>query len=96
MGLTILIASCNGDKQVKSDTNIEIKTVNKELVAETVVLEMEYFGWMCSCAQWITRENKTIFEEKSKRKEAYGDSLFYYTIPAVDSVSFPKNRTVEK
>ena len=52
-----------------------------------------YFGWMCPCAQWITRENKMIFEEKSNRKEAYGDSLFYYAIPAADSIPSPFDLT---
>lgn len=98
LSLTLFIASCGGDNQTNSSTsqnkpNKESVAINEELEKETVVLEMEYFGWACPCAQWITPENKKIFEEKRAADESYGDSLFYYVIPASDSIPHPFDLT---
>ena len=65
-----------------------IITNNKELEGKIQTIEMEYFGWVCPCPQWITPKNKSIYIGKQKGNENYLD-LFYYIEPSSKEVVSP-------
>lgn len=75
--------------------NLKIKESNlktdftKELENDTVTVELEYYGWMYPCPQWITKENRVIFELKDKGSKQNNLSLFWNVKPANDSLLNP-------
>lgn len=79
--------------------NLKIKEPNlitnfsKELENDTVVVELEYYGWGCPCPQWITKNNKVIYESKDKGSEDKNLSLFWNVKPANDSLPNPFDLT---
>jgi hypothetical protein len=75
------------------NSSIDTLNISKELEKETLEIEMEYFGWACPCAQWITAENKEVFILKSESNIPFGDSLFYYIEPSSDTIAFPSELT---
>ena len=66
---------------------------NKNLEKDTVTIELEYYGWGCPCPQWITMDNKVLYESKSKEQKDKKLDLFWNVKPATDSLPNPFDLT---
>lgn len=72
------------DNDSKMTTNLSNK-----LEDDTVIVQLEYYGWGCPCPQWISKENKLIYESKEGVSKEEGVNLFWYIKPANDSLPDP-------
>ena len=63
------------------------------LEKDTVLVVLEYSGWGCPCPQWITSENKLIYESRKTENEPKKLDLFWNVKPAHDSVKIPFDLT---
>ncbi len=79
--VTLLNFSCDQNSNTKSSIANNRNTVSQELEKDIIELEMEYFGQLCPCPQWITAKNKIIYEQQQRKNESHNDSLFYHIIP---------------
>lgn len=68
----------------------EGNVVEYELEPDVVELELQYFGMMCSCPQWATKENIQKYEASIHRGNPIPmDSLFVLIEPKDESVAGP-------
>ena len=44
---------------------------------DTVTIVLEYVGWGCPCPQWISAENRLLYEEWKKENDSYPEDFFY-------------------
>ncbi|KXX66499.1 hypothetical protein [Flammeovirga sp. SJP92] len=65
----------------------------KILENDTIVVELEYYGWLCPCPQWITKKNKIIYESTNAVNKDKDLSLFWNIKPANDSLPSPFDLT---
>jgi hypothetical protein len=90
--LFIAVLSCSEISEIeatKDGVEREIKTASKELLNDTVILDMKYIGIMCPCAQWATEENFIKFNEQIENNDFVKDSILYDIKPAHDSLPSP-------
>lgn len=78
------------DLEIKSSDTIY--SLRHTLERDTVIIELEYYGWGCPCPQWITQKNKEIYESKGIQ-EGKSLDLFWNIKPANDSLPSPFDLT---
>jgi|GEM_PF-5568984 len=63
------------------DTEVT-KTNTMKLETDTISVTLEYYGWGCPCPQWITPENKIIYESKDQSDTNRFSDMFWHVRPA--------------
>jgi len=76
----IFVASCATPKK-KNNASAHENPIQENLISslepDTLVIVLEYVGWGCPCPQWISRENRLLYEEWKKENDAYPEEFFY-------------------
>jgi hypothetical protein len=82
--LSLLFFFCNScsslnvgrmDKQLQTE-----ESLTALLESDTVTIILEYAGWGCPCPQWISIENRKLYEEWKKENDSYPEDFFYNII----------------
>lgn len=75
-----LFAACSTQIQKNSKSEKE-KPIQESLAlsleADTITVVLEYVGWGCPCPQWISPENRMLYEEWKKENDDYPEQFFY-------------------
>lgn len=53
------------------------ESLTLSLEPDTITVVLEYASWGCPCPQWISPENRLIYEEWKKENDAYPEEFFY-------------------
>ena len=75
--------------------NLKIKELNlissssEKLESDTVKIVLEYYGWGCPCLQWITSENRAIYESSKNEQKDKQLHFFLNVKPANDTLPNP-------
>jgi hypothetical protein len=75
--LFVFACSVPGKEQVTNLTHNSTNPHNGALEPDTTTVILEYAGWGCPCPQWISRENRLLYEEWKKENDAYPEEFFY-------------------
>ncbi len=81
-------------KPNQSIEELQVISNNKKLETDTVIVTLEYYGWFCPCPQWITPENKIIYESRNIKTDSTKKlNLFWNIKPKNDFVKNPFDLT---
>jgi len=89
-GLTLLSSCLNPAVEDKNEQlALSDTAISKVLEPDTVTVTLEYYGWLCPCAQWITPKNRLIYAQQSKRDLNLKNGIFWNVKTANETVKSP-------